>query len=130
MKLAGGCAACGWPCREPRPSSGRHPALFVLDGSALFPLLSACCVCKEARPATCVPACPMIVALGETSEALYDQRQARARFQPKARRRGRAPAAGGPVNCSGPLTDRWPVDRRWLSLMGHSFQRQFALHAA
>ena len=130
MKLAGRLRRVWVAQPQAAPHPQGHPALFVLDGNALFPLLSALLRLQEARPGDVRPRVPMIVALGEPSEALYDQGKRARDFSLEG------PDAGGPRLLEGlgelqqAVADRWPVDRRWLSLMGHSFSGQFALHAA
>lgn len=130
MKLAGRMRRVWVALPQAAPHPQGHPALFALDGNALFPLLHALLRLQEARPGDVRPRVPMVVALGEPSEALYDQAKRARDFSLEGPEAGAPRLLEGLAELQQVVGERWPLDRRWLSLMGHSFSGQFALHAA
>lgn len=115
------------PAGKNKPLDG-HPVLFVLDGNAHFGSF------HEARRAQEAFAECMVVAVGYAVQETHDFLRRAYDYSPPAPA-GSQPPQGGDEEFLDTLQDvvipavaaRWHIDRRAMSLFGHSFGGMFAL---
>ena len=123
-------------CPDTPPPASGYPALFVLDGNALFPLLAQQMRLLTARPESGPLNPPLIVGLGYPGEAPYDQDARAADYT-------LAPLLSGGIEKPGAahfldfITERvapllrahLPLDTARTTLFGHSYGGLFTLYA-